>query len=548
MAEFASNDQSNQNPKRRLTAMEIKKQQKQRKSLGFSLANTNIISSQQTNKEDEQDELIKEKTIFNESSGKTVKEILGKGENSSNDIIRQNVGQMSGENSNSMKMFNSQFNNFYQEFYQNNTTIYELQKKQSSQQIQKKDQKQYIIDQKGNYQLINEVSLISAVNFDWFKDIFSSTQQLSGYDTSKLSKESLQLIKQQIRNLLSTYKYEKAQSILSGFNSQFNKEKSIMKNQEVYLTMRDCYQNFLQNKQHFYYYINAQFIILFIHVQNEDSGVSHHKADKDRIVAVVWAKTLKSFDKYLENSGIEFTDISELQRKQQEVFLLQEKKKRLQQENLEYFQDILEGDKNLNQDLRIAEMEENYNQAFLNNQNQKQNKLMQDENNEDTQSNMPFSTLIDNQSTVLLIKKKYVQSLWNCLINQNLETDQDSHSSFQKMEIISNFAFEHSQKCNLKEYFNGQIISSDVQQYSYLLDEMEENQFIQKSQCNNLEQIFQIDNSNKLYNLKLKGEIPFPQIKELVGLLNKLNINFAIFYQENPQTKYFKGDIIKFDN
>ncbi|KAL4472282.1 hypothetical protein ABPG72_011643 [Tetrahymena utriculariae] len=548
MAEFASNSLNNLNPKRRMTAMEIKKQQKQRKSLGFSLiTNTNILSSQQINKEDEQDELIKEKTIFNESSGKTVKEILGKGENSSIDMIRQSGGQISGENSNSMKMFNSQFNNFYQEFYQNNTTIYELQKKQSSQQTQKKDQKQQIIDEKGNYQLINEVSLISAVNFDWFKDLFSSTQQLSGYDTSNISKEGLQLIKQQIKNQLSTYKYEKSQSVLSGFNSQFNKEKSIMKNQEIYLTMRNCYQNFLQNRQHFYYYVNAQFIVLFIHVQNDDARVNQ-KVDKDRIVAVVWAKTLKSFDKFLENSGIEFTDISELQRKQKEAYLLQEKKKRLQQENLQYFQDDFAEDQKLSQDLRITEMEENYNQAILKTKNQKQNKLMQDENNEDTQSNLPFSTLIDNQSTVLLIKKKYVQSLQNCLINQNLEKDQDSHSSFQKMEIISNFAFEHSQKCNLKEYFNGQIISSDVQQYSYLLDEMEENQFVLKSQCNNLEQIFQIDNSNKLYNLKLKGEIPFTQIKEIVGLLNKLNINFAIFYQENPQTKYFKGDIIKFDN
>ncbi|KAL4429130.1 hypothetical protein ABPG74_015158 [Tetrahymena malaccensis] len=546
MAEFASNSLSNLNPKKRLTAMEIKKQQKQRKSLGFSLiSNTNIISSQQTNKDDEQDELIKEKTIFNESSGKTVKEILGKGENSSIDILRQSGGQISGENSNSMKMFNSQFNNVYQEFYQNNTTIFELQKKQSSQQTQKRDQKQQIIDQKGNYSLIHEISLISAINFDWFKDLFSSTQQLSGYDTSKFSKESLQLVKQQIRNILSTYKYENV--VLQGFTNQQNKEKSIMKNQEIYLTMRDCYQNFLQNRQNYYYYINAQFIILFIHVQNDDAGVNHQKTDKDRIVAVLWAKTMAKLNEFLENAGIEFTDISELQRKQLEVFLQQEKKKKLQQENLEYYNDDPAEDQNLDQDDKVAKMEENYKKTFLN-QNQKQSKLMQDENNEDTQSNLLFSTLIDDKCKVLLIKKKYVQSLWNCVINKNLEQDQDSNSSFQKMEIISNFAFEHSQKCNLKEYFNGQIISSDIQQYSYLLDEMEENQHILKSQNNSLEQIFQIDNSNKLYNLKLKGEIPFTQLKELVGLLNKININYAIFYQENLNTKYFKDDIIKFDN
>lgn len=74
---------------------------------------------------------------------------------------------------------------------------------------------------------------------------------------------------------------------------------------------------------------------------------------------------------------------------------------------------------------------------------------------------------------------------------------------------MSNFPFEQSYKTNLKEYFNGQIIASDSQSYAYLFDELNKNDFSIKPQPSTLDFINFEDKKGTLYNIKLKGEIPF---------------------------------------
>lgn len=77
----------------------------------------------------------------------------------------------------------------------------------------KRDSKQAIIADINNYQLINEITFVSALPFDWFSDIFTSSHQFTGYDTSAISRSTLSNFKQTVKLSMSGYHYEKAKTL-----------------------------------------------------------------------------------------------------------------------------------------------------------------------------------------------------------------------------------------------------------------------------------------------------------------------------------------------
>ena len=77
----------------------------------------------------------------------------------------------------------------------------------------KRDSKQTIISDNNNYQLINEVTFVSALPFTWFPDIFTSSHQLTGYDISAISRSTLSNFKQTVKLAMSGYHYEKAKTV-----------------------------------------------------------------------------------------------------------------------------------------------------------------------------------------------------------------------------------------------------------------------------------------------------------------------------------------------
>lgn len=60
--------------------------------------------------------------------------------------------------------------------------------------------------------------------------------------------------------------------------------------------MRHCFQMFKQAKSNYFYFVTSAFTILFIHLKDDDLHTYS-------IQAVIWAKTLKTFDKFLEAQG-----------------------------------------------------------------------------------------------------------------------------------------------------------------------------------------------------------------------------------------------------